>query len=47
MALASDLASFVTGQIVMCDGGLACTSSRPPMPDNIAVKPKDYDDKFA
>ena len=29
VALASDLASFVTGQIVMCDGGLACTSSRP------------------
>ena len=47
VALASDLASFVTGQIVMCDGGLACTSSRPPMPDNIAMKPKEYDEKFA
>jgi len=47
VALASNLASFVTGQIVMCDGGLACTSSRPPMPVDIPMAPKDYDKKFS
>ena len=29
--LASDLASFVTGQTLMCDGGLSITIARPPM----------------
>jgi NAD(P)-dependent dehydrogenase (short-subunit alcohol dehydrogenase family) len=29
LMLASDLASFVTGQTLMCDGGLSCTSQRP------------------
>jgi len=29
--LASDLAGFVTGQTVMCDGGVSCTSQRPSM----------------
>ncbi len=27
--LASDLARFVTGQTLMCDGGLSCTTARP------------------
>jgi 3-oxoacyl-[acyl-carrier protein] reductase len=31
LMLASDLAGFVTGQTVMCDGGVSCTSQRPSM----------------
>lgn len=31
LMLSSDLASFVTGQTVMCDGGVSCTSQRPSM----------------
>jgi len=29
LLLASDLAGFVTGQTLMCDGGLSCTTQRP------------------
>lgn len=29
LMLASDLAGFVTGQTLMCDGGVSCTSQRP------------------
>ncbi|MBW2426958.1 MAG: SDR family oxidoreductase [Deltaproteobacteria bacterium] len=29
LMLASDLAGFVTGQTVMCDGGVSCTTQRP------------------
>lgn len=29
LMLASDLAQFVTGQTLMCDGGLSCTTQRP------------------
>ncbi len=31
LMLASDLAGFVTGQTLMCDGGVSCTSQRPSM----------------
>ena len=31
LLLASDLAGFVTGQTLMCDGGVSCTSQRPSM----------------
>ena len=34
--LASDLASFITGQTLMCDGGLSITSARPPMREDAA-----------
>ena len=31
VALSSDLARFVTGQTLNCDGGLSCTTMRPPL----------------
>lgn len=34
--MASDLSSFITGQTLMCDGGLSITSARPPMREDAA-----------